>query len=284
LPNIAISKEKLNQVFNISAEGSQDAVEHTLSVRLGKHHFGFAISNQHTNELLQLSWYVLDETGRHELDEVYMKHPELRNSFERVMVGYDHPRSILVPHGSCTENDPGLMLEAMYGGNGTHTIITESIPGWQLQNIYAVPGQIQDWLIRHFPSAHYRHNYSVGIKQINSTDSEDSLLVDFRSNDFTLVASKAGNLLLVQTFSYATPTDVIYYLVKVCQELAFTQETVTLALSGLIEEESNLYTELNKYFLHIRFRDSSWQIQAGREQAYPAHFFTSLNDLALCAS
>lgn len=274
----------LNQVFNISTQGNHDASQQVLSIRVGEHHFGFSISDLATNALIQLTWYMADETGHLDPAGVYEKHGELRQPFHKIMIGFDHPKSLLVPPGLYTESDPRLLLETMYGINGRHAIIREDIPGWQLQNVYAVPKETQDWLERHFPSAQYRHNYSVGIRQISTNDFEGSILVDFRANDFSLVASKAGRLLLVQTFSYSTPADVVFYLVKICQELSFQQETVRLGLSGLVEKNSNLYRELDHYFLHIQFREPSWQIGTDSGQEYPPHFFTSLNDLALCAS
>jgi hypothetical protein len=52
-------------------------------------------------------------------------------------------------------------------------------------------------------------------------------------------------------------------------------------LSGLIDKQSALYKELYQYFINIEFSEAGWNM-AGTE--YPAHFFTSLNDLAQCVS
>lgn len=275
---------KLNQVFNISAEGNRDPEQQVLSIRIGESHFGFAISNAHTNELLQLTWYTGEETNCDELDEILEKHKELQSFYSDTVISYDHPRSVLVPPGSYGDTDPQVLLDTMFGSNGKDTILKDAIPAWQLMNIYAVPTDVQDWMRRHFPEAQHQHNYSVGIRQINPTDFEGGLLIDFRTGDFTLVASKASRLLLVQTFPYTTPDDVLYYLVKVCKEFNFKQEAVRVALSGLIEKESNLYRELDQFFLHMRFRDTSWKIRATGGEEYPQHFFTSLNDVALCVS
>jgi hypothetical protein len=49
----------------------------------------------------------------------------------------------------------------------------------------------------------------------------------------------------------------------------------------MIDQQSALYKELYQYFLHIEFRNASWTIPADE---YPAHFFTSLNELAQCVS
>jgi hypothetical protein len=273
----------VKQIFTISSGKEQDAVQQVLSVRLGERHFGFSISDHASGELLQLTWYTIGETGNHELQEVYMKHPELRHAFYKTIIGYDHPQSVLVPLHSYKQDDSRLLLATMYGVNGQHPVIAESVPGWQLQNVYAVPAEIQDWITAHFPAAHYWHSYSVGIRQIPVTDPDGVILLDFHTHHFTLIAGKENRLLLAQTFPYETAADVIYHLLKVCIAFSFSQEKAKLLVSGLVEKDSNLYRSLVQYFLDIQFREPAWQMPAAGQE-YPPHFFTSLNDLAVCAS
>jgi hypothetical protein len=108
---------------------------------------------------------------------------------------------------------------------------------------------------------------------------EGNMYVDFRPDDFTVLLVKSSRLLLAQTYTYSTPEDVVYYLLKICAQLGLSQQELQLQVSGLIDSDSALYKELYQYFLNIEFRESGWQ---GNE--YPAHFFTTLNDLARCAS
>lgn len=273
----------MKQIYNITKEDNTQVGERVLSLRIGEKHFGFAISVEVTNELLRLVWYAGEQSWEHELEELYITHRELKGIFSKVMVAYDHPQSVLVPPSSYAGSDR-LLLEMMYGINGGHSIIAEDIAGWQLKNIFAVPIHIKEWFTRHFPEAHFYHSYSIGVKLIDNTATDGSLLVDFRNNDFVVVASKGNRLLMVQTFSYSTHDDVMYYLIKVCSEFEFSQQQVKIAVTGLIEKESNLYRELVQYFLNIRFREPSWQLPVREEENYPPHFFTSLNDLALCES
>jgi hypothetical protein len=277
----------LKQIYNIEKEGNGYEGEQVLSLRIGEKHLGFAISSgrleQASNELLRLVWYAGEQTWNHELEELYAAHPELRGNFSKILVAYDHPQSVLVPPAAYSGND-SLLLEMMYGVNGSHSIIAQDIPGWQLKNIFAVPGLVKEWVTRHFPDGHIYHNYSIGVRLIDNTAMEGSLLIDFRNNDFVVLASKGNRLLMAQTFSYTTFDDVLYYLVKVCTEFGFAQQQVKIAVTGLIEKESNLYRELVQYFLNIRFREPSWLLPVKEEDNYPSHFFTSLNDLALCES
>ena len=128
----------------------------------------------------------------------------------------------------------------------------------------------------------YWHRNTVSLKNNTATTEGGNILVNFRNEDFTVLASANGKLLLAQTFSYSTPADVIFYLLKICQQFGLNQTQVNIHLSGLVEQESALYRELHQYFLHVEFRNAGWKAPVTNES--PAHFFTSLNDLAKCAS
>lgn len=272
----------MKQLFTISPAPGQDVTQQVLSLRVGERHIGFSISSHPGNELLQLAWYTAEQIGEPELDELYTQHPELHHSFYSTLVSYEHPQSVLMPVNVFPDADAPVLLQTMYGVNGNHAIITEKVNDWSLQNSYAVPRNIQEWISRHFPAGHYRHTYSIGLRQMRDAGGEGTLFVDFRTQDFTVIAIKEGKLLLAQTICYAASADVIYYLVKACTEFSFNRETVALEVSGLVEKESNLYRTLTQYFLQARFREPTWNMQAG-EASYPAHFFTSFNDLAVCA-
>lgn len=273
----------MKQAFHITPDSKAEASQQVLSIRAGEKHFGFSITTPHANELYKLAWYTDAEMDENALREIYLKHPELRDSFYQTLICYDYPQSVLVPDSHFKQDHAKVLLQTMYGVNGNEKIVTELVEGWQLQNVYALPTDVYDWTYQHFPPEHCWHAYTVGLKQVEITDFEGSLTIDFRIDDFAVIVSRANKLLLAQTFPYSTPADVIYYLLDTCRQFSFKQESVRVALSGLIAKESALYRELYQYFLHIRFREPGWLIRNGGDE-YPAHFFTALNDLALCAS
>ena len=90
---------------------------------------------------------------------------------------------------------------------------------------------------------------------------------------------------MAQTYYYLKPEDVIFNLLKTCNRFSFSQDDVLLKVSGLIERQSALFKELYQFFLRIEFRNApDWGSISTGEVAYPAHYFTTLNDLAQCAS
>lgn len=274
----------VKQVFNISSGTNSSTDQQILLIRIGERHFSYAITDTEHKTLQQLTWYATDDANDLELQEIFLKHPELRESYHKIIVGFDHPASVLIPYAAYKQIGARPVLETMFGVNGTHAIINEPVPAWQLYNVYAIPAHVQDWVGRHYPGALRQHNYSIAIKRLNTSDDDGNALLDLRLNDFTLILSKANKLLLAQTFPYASPADVLYYLLKSCKEFGIPQEVLHLDVSGLIEKESNLYRELVHYFLHVQFREPAWSVPVAEEQEYAAHFFTSLNDLIVCES
>jgi hypothetical protein len=276
-----IENSGVKQLFHIKASGSEETAQQVLSLSIGEKHCGFAITDKTGDQLYELAYYCMDTPAANPLPGMIEKYPELDRSFYKVVISYDYPQSTLVPLQHYKQEDTGSLLKSLYGINSGSSVISESIAEWQVYNVYAVPQQLHDWVSRKFAAGSYWHQYTLLVKNMDTAQGGNQLLIDFRRDDFTLVAVSGNKLLLTQSFYYSTPEDVLYYLLKVCQEFGFSQQEVQVSVSGLIDKQSALYKELYQYFIHITFREAGWNI-TGSE--YPAHFFTSLNDLARCAS
>ena len=274
--------KKVKKVFHISSNYSAEPAQQVLAIRVGERHCCFAITDISGKKLYQLAYYSDDAMDDGIFMNLFGNHPELNDPFYKVLVGYDHPQSILVPFQQYRSEEVPLLMKTIYASNNQSEIISESLPEWQLYNVYAIPKELNNRMIRKFPAGRYWHAYTICIRNIVTADSTGKLWIDFRQDDFILIVAKESKLLLAQTFSYSTPDDVIYYLLKICQQFLFSQKEVKLIVSGFIEKESALYKELYRYFLNFEFRSAEWDVGDGND--YTAHFFTSLNDLVLCAS
>ncbi len=273
----------MKQLFHIKAQQTQDATENVLSLRIGQKHFSFAITDKSGRELRSLAYYSNDEMNAETLCSVYSKHPELNHSFHEVLLCYDYPDSVLVPEGY-HPGDSAILLSTVYGSHTRASIITEAVDEQKLHNVYAVPADVREWVTRLFPGCRYQHHYTMAIKMIPA-DSADHLLIDFTPAEFSFIVLKENKILIAQTLSYTSPEDILYYLLKTCNQFSLSRDEVQLFISGMIEKESQLYRELYLYFMNVSFREPSWNLSAGEEnKEYPSHFFTSLNDLAQCAS
>lgn len=277
----AIKKDTLKQLFEITEEG-KDSVQPVLSIEIGEKHFCFSITDFASQELKKLVYYNAEEINDDFLSELFSAHPELTHSFYQTLVCFDYPQSCLIPSKSYRHEDGAFLMSTITGIATAAAVISETINEWQVNNLYTVPQKVHDRISKTFLTGKYWHRNTVSLKNNTATTEGGNILVNFRNEDFTVLASANGKLLLAQTFSYSTPADVIFYLLKICQQFGLNQQQVNIHLSGLVEQESALYRELHQYFLHVEFRNAGWKAPVTNES--PAHFFTSLNDLAKCAS
>lgn len=274
----------MKQLFSIKTGEDKENVQPVLCLRLGEKHCCYSITDFASQELKHLAYYTADEVNDSFLLELFAANPELSASFYQVFVCYDHPQSCLVPTNFYKQENASPLINTMFGTQSSVSVISETVPGWQMHNVYAVPKELYDAVSKKFVTGRYWHRYTVDIKNIYPATESGSFLVDFGKENFTVLASGNDKLLLAQTFLYSTPDDVIYYLLKSCRQLGLQQTEVQISLSGLVDQQSALYRELHQYFLHVEFRNTTWKIPASANDEIPAHFFTSLNDLARCAS
>ncbi len=253
-----------------------------MCLRIGERHCSFAITDRQGKDLYSLGYYTAVEMNAECLGSIFLNHAELGKNFYAVQVGFDHAQSVLVPVQFFHAEDAENVFNTMHGKQEGLVILSESVKEWQLHNVYAVKKELFEWLKRRFPSASFYHNYSVRIK-LPAGDA-DRILVDMQTDEFSVIAVKANKLIVAQTYSYSSPADILYYLLKICEQFGLSQRETELCIAGLIERESALFRELNQYFMNASFREPIWEIPGMDERQYPSHFFTPLNDLARCVS
>jgi len=272
----------LKQLFHIKSQASPDPIDPVLSLRIGERHCSFAVTDRSAKEIYSLAYYSGDEVNAESLGSIFMAHPELSRGFHSVQVGFDHPQSLLVPFQLFDKDAAPQIMSTMFGKKEGTEVLSEPVKEWQLYNIYSVNGELRNWLARKFTSANYYHNYSVSIRLPSSNG--DRLVINLQTDEFSIVGMKHDKLVIAVTYEYASPSDVLYHLLKICELHSFSQRDTEICIAGLIERESALFREIYQYFLHTSFREPGWDASNLGDNQFPNHFFTPLNDLARCAS
>ena len=271
---------RVKKLFNIEAGDIKDSLQPVLSIRLGEKHCCFSITDYNSNQLKSLAYYTDDRVTDLFLNKLLEAHEELNSRFYKILICYDYFTSNLVAFNNYKHEDAGILLQTMFGLTKTSSVISEPIAEWQLYNVYAVPEDVKLWMHQKFPSAKYWHQHTLNIKNSKTEGTAGIFLVDIRNEDFTLLAAANNEIILAQTFQYTTPVDVLFYLLNVCRQFNLSQEQVKIKLSGLVDRQSALFSDLLQYFMFVEFRNADWKT----ETEYPQHFFASLNDLSACAS
>ncbi len=189
--------------------------------------------------------------------------------------------SIITPQSFFTRDGSAGMLNLVYGDAGAYIIKHELILKQHAYNIYRIKTETENSISSKFPNVMQWHQASLMVNF--AADKKDLLYCNFNPGSITVMLRNKQQLQLVQTFEYNTPEDAAYYLLNVCQRFEVTAAGMIITASGMIDESSNLYKELYKYFSGIEFFELPDMFNYSEEiKNYPAHYFSHLFTTAAC--
>jgi len=267
----------LKTLFDIRSATERNS-EHVLLLEAGTDYCSYVFWHRLTNAIDRLQFHSFAETEA--MERVADVLHECKDfSFASVVICSAFPQALLTP--TKYFNDDYSSLDVIYD-QPAQVYKNDSIPEWQMVNMYSLPKSLYQLFEDSFSSPRYIHVYTPAIKVYNGFVSDNQLSVHFTPQHFRILVKKESAIHLAQTYTYQTPLDVVYYLLKICYELGMEQSTVHLILSGLIEKDSALFIEIHQYFTNVHFAHSP-EIKLP-ESTLPQHFFTSLYNLARCVS
>lgn len=266
----------LKEAFHLQT-GFPASGEPVLLLMVGNDHIAYAFFYATANAISELKYFTINDLQIQEsIDTISVELQQ--HQFSGVVVCIAFSEALLVP---IKYAGAGAALMGAVYEEPSRFILSDTIAEWQIQINYALPQNMYKQLVSSFPSARFIHAYTPALKINNGLAAEDQISLHFTTKYFRALVKKGAQVLLMQTYAYQTPLDVVYYLLKICQELQLVQTQISLLLSGFINEDSALYGELHKYFLQLHFAQAH-EI-ALPENDLPQHYFTSIYNLAACA-
>jgi Protein of unknown function (DUF3822) len=275
-------------VSDISAE---DLLQSRLLVEVNPESFTYVLLNQRNMSPLAVKYYQL-EYGRgkrltESLLEIIQEDELLKRPVKETLLVYNFPESSLVPEPLFSMDTNKELTDIVHGNLQKGLILTEKIPWWELFNVYRISQDLHQLLQQQFTAGKYWHYYSLLLKShkmFDSREESDCIKVIFYADKMITLILKKGVVQLMQTFPYQDTKDVAYHLLNCCHQLSISQEEVLLQVGGLIDRQSTLSTELNKYFLQIIFEEIDESIKVTDElKELPLHYFSSILKMAVCA-
>ncbi len=215
------------------------------------------------------------------LHELITGQPILSQSFKRVHIIYGYPQTILVPHQLMQEESNQAILELVYGENNVVITRSDFIYQLSIHTVYNVPVMIDQAINRYFSMA--RHSHLFSLLPNLATQHPNQLYCIFGKQHLQVMLTREGKLQALQNFNFTTSEDVAYYLLQLCKSFDVEIDNTVVRLSGLIDEDSALFSELYKYFLQLTFCTLPAHYQYPEEIAqYPSHYFSHFFEIAAC--
>lgn len=265
----------MKTVFSI---GNANAGCDILLLEIGEGYCSHALLKGQERTFHQIQYVTFDELEAEQnlaqvLDELK------KENCQQIIVCSAFPQSLLTPkHGH--KNDY-ILLNVIYD-SPSQKYLKDEVAEWQMCVTYALPHSLFNLIKEKFRFAEFFHAYTPTLKVYNGFVADDQIDIHFTTQQFRVMVKKDKRVQLAQVYSYKTPLDVVYYLLKICYEFGLDQSGVSVILSGLIDQDSAMYNELHSYFLNLHFAEGpSFTLP---QSEYPHHYFTSLYNLAACVS
>src|SRR5258708_33594885 len=198
----------MKPVFKIGNSEELNSAQAVLLMEVGEMHCCLAIVDYANQMMVQSAYYTADEKDDGDfLHKILEEHVKLKESFRQTIIGYYMPENILIPVRFYHYEETQGMIKTMYEKGG-RVLVSESVAEWQLYNAYQVPAAMHELLGSRFAQGNFWHTYSIILKNGIEQHDGGSLLVDFKTDSFSIVAIKNNSLLLAQIFSYTKSGDV----------------------------------------------------------------------------
>ena len=291
--------EQLNQVLNIADQtfDQQQTASYRLSIRIAADGISFCLSDPERNIYTQLASFEnstyrgsrrLEKEAVEEMFEnVVSLHLWLKGQFSSVNILFEDCRYTLLPLPLFDLNS----YQSIYEYNFTNTIDEEvfytAVPVSDAVLLYGVPIGLVDSLKERYPNARFFHGniplLTTFINKYRNEDNQGSVLANFRNGAMDILVLNERKLQLLNSYTCKTDEDVLYFLVFAIEQIGLNPETADLHLSGIIEQDSNLYFLIKKYVRNVCFinRNDDFRYCYAFERVENHQFYNLLN-LNLC--
>jgi hypothetical protein len=281
----------IKPAFDITATSQEDSPLQacTLLLELSEKQFTCAWVNRIKQQLFHLRQYHIPSEASGTivdlLQELVESDPLLQQEIKEAIVIYNLGESSLVPDNHYSVELGKPLTEVVSGNAQKGLVLSEKIPGHDMFTIYRIPREVHSLLQRKFSAGKYWHYYSLMLSVIPAGNvvRKAAFRLFFYPDKLVAAVFKEGMLQLVQSCFFQVPEDIAYFLLNICKQLGYSPEEVHLLLSGLIDVDSAMYSEIARYFLEIEWDTSgtdAWHNDQLSE--YPGHYFSPILQMALC--
>lgn len=257
-----------------------------LIIDAGNNHFCFAVQIIDTKEFVGLEYYQFKENQQDGLSQLLSNHTLLQMNYAGVSIFYHGAGGLLIPDLFFSPEHVGEWLEKVNGDLHGGFPMLDKVAEINARHVYGSISGLHEMLAEKFPNASFSHFNTGWIKKkFKQLQLPTVLEVALYPSHIVVALWKEEQLQLIQHYEYDTPEDVAWWLLNLSNQWGLDQENLPILISGLVETQSPMYAEVQKYFLQVTLdtRPAGFQYDFAFDN-YPQHFFSPIFSLALCES
>ena len=224
---------------------------------------------------------------KQELENITAHSRLLRNyEFSKVTAGISSNEYTLVPDALFRKGDENIYFRKNFPSGTDNNIHAEFIPSFHLYTVFSIDRELESELNHLFQDPklwHFSQAILTGLSLQMKTDIGHQMLLNIHDNSIDIVVTENKKLILMNTFSWQTNEDILYYTLFICEQLELNPEKIPLTVTGEIDADSALYTFLYKYIRTIVFPEKpSSLLNIFNDSGLPFHKYSTLYSFSLC--
>ncbi|MCY7362936.1 MAG: DUF3822 family protein [Ignavibacteria bacterium] len=263
--------------------------DHQLILEFGNDELVCIAKSAISGEIIAFELFSLDKGLNDDWNDIFYEVKAISQvfnfSYKKVTCFFNNEEALLIPEKLLTATSAEDYLSLVYGESTRHDVKYEKLLATKVFiNAYRVRKAITELLSRHFIIYQTAHTYSTILNDVMRRPIIDPafIKIQFYSSHFIIAVWKDERFQLIQSYRYKSTEDVLYYVMRIVQQYHFDFSEVLLEVSGLIDKELSLYTQLSTLFNRIT-TDNMQLVGVFKtvEGEYPPHYFTPFYKLTL---
>lgn len=288
----------LNQV-DPQFEATQ-GLHYRLSVLLWEDGFSFLVTDAGTKRILKLASYKLVHSGIHisetgswpnSGDEYFEQLKNTENEFtqtaySRIDIAIATHKLTVAPQNFIHGGNNLSIMSAAHFVSDSEEILSESIFDLGPVASIAFPDYIKEYCETIFPGSKLHAAPAVFIKGVVRSHAHliaRQVFINVYSSFFEITVIQGSRLLYLNAFRYNAPSDVLYYVIFVLEQLGFVPSEENITMMGDISMNETIFTQLKMYCASINFATRPEGIESGEAfDGIEIHKYFSLLNLPIC--
>lgn len=233
-------------------------IDHQLIIEFGNDELVCIAKSVISGEIVAFELFILDKGVNDDWNDIFYEIKAISQvfnfSYKKVTCFFNNEEALLIPEKLLTATSAEDYLSLVFGESTRHDVKYEKLMATKVFiNAYRVRKAIAELLSRHFIIYQTAHTYSTILNDVMRRPIIDPtfIKIQFYSNHFIVAVWKDERFQLIQSYRFQSDEDVLYYLIRITQQFSFELAEVSLEVSGFIDRELSLYTQLSALFTNI---------------------------------
>jgi hypothetical protein len=207
-------------------------------------------------------------------------------SYQRVDIAVASQKITIAPNPFLEPGNALNIISAAHPVSPGEEILTDPlyIPGPVTASL--IPRYIPEFCATIFPGSVLRCAAAVFVKGILRKHSlliARQVFINVHPGFFEITVIQGLRLLYLNVFKYSAPSDVLYYVIFVLEQLGFVPSEEKVTLMGEITESSVIYSQLKMYCESLQFVEKPEELKFGEKFTRVAlHNYFILLNIPVC--